>query len=525
MSVIALILILFAATAGLRLLADRLRIPLPTLLVMGGLIIAFIPGLPHLTLDPGAIFLIFIPPLLFWASLTTSLRDLKRNFRSITLLAVCLVLVTMIVVAAVTHALLPEIPWAVCFVLGAIVSPPDAVAVIASTRRLKLPRTTLAVLEGESLMNDATALVAYQIALTAAVTGTFSLSHASIEFVLTSAGGIAIGLALGWCVGWVRLHIARSSVVENTISLLSPFLAFIPANALGCSGVLAVVAMGLFLGRRGPRVVTAETRLQGTAMWEVLTFLLEGLIFIFVGLQLPEVIGALDAAEIGKLVGVSFAIAATMIAARLLWIFPGAYLPQWIRGQIGHAKASYPPWRHVLFAGWAGIRGGDSLIIALALPYAGAHGTPLAGRAVVIFITFVVILVTLVAQGFTLAPLIRVLGIAADTEDDAEERFARKNSIRAGAAAVESVTGADESERKTRAELHGLATHELERLNGAEAAPAPRLRLRLAMIAAQREAIIAMRDRDEISDKVMRRLQGEFDHEETLLHQRYGKSR
>jgi Na+/H+ antiporter len=283
MSVIALILLLFAATAGLRLLADRLSIPLPTLLVLGGLLVAFVPGLPRLTLAPDAIFLIFIPPLLFWAALTTSLRDLKRNLRSITLLAICLVLVTMVVVASVTHALLPAMPWAVCFVLGAIVSPPDAVAVTASTRRLSLPRTTLVVLEGESLMSDATALVAYQIALTAAVTGTFSLSNASIEFVLTSAGGVAIGLGTGWCVGWVRIHMTRSSVVENTISLVSPFIAFIPANAIGCSGVLAVVAMGLYLGRRGPRVVTAETRLQGTAMWEVLTFLLEGMIFIFMG--------------------------------------------------------------------------------------------------------------------------------------------------------------------------------------------------------------------------------------------------
>jgi len=235
-------------------------------------------------LDPQTIFLIFIPPLLFWASVTTSLRDLKRNLRAITLLAVGLVLATMFVVAVVAHALLPQLPWAVCFVLGAIVSPPDAVAVIASTRRLSLPRDTLVILEGESLVNDATALVAYQIALTAVVTGTFSVSHAGVELLVTGAGGIAVGLATGWCVGWVRLHMPRSSVVENTLSLLSPFIAFIPANELGCSGVLAVVAMGLYFGRRGPRVVTAETRLQGTAMWEMLVFLLEGLIFILIGL-------------------------------------------------------------------------------------------------------------------------------------------------------------------------------------------------------------------------------------------------
>jgi NhaP-type Na+/H+ or K+/H+ antiporter len=197
MSVIALILLLFAATAGLRLLADRSGIPLPTLLVLGGLAVALVPGLPQLALDPAVIFLIFIPPLLFWASLTTSLRDLKRNLRSITMLAVGMVLATIAVVAVAAHVMIPSMPWALCFVLGAIVSPPDAVAVTASTRRLTLPRDMVVILEGESLGNDATALVAYQIALAAAVSGSFSLSHAGIEFLLTSAGGIAVGLITG----------------------------------------------------------------------------------------------------------------------------------------------------------------------------------------------------------------------------------------------------------------------------------------------------------------------------------------
>ena len=235
MSVIALIFLLFAVVAVLRLLADRSRVPLPTLLVLGGLGIALIPRLPHLTLDPEAVFLIFIPPLLFWTSLQTSLRDLRRNFRSITMLAVIMVLATVVIVARVAHAFLPQLPWAACFVLGAIVSPPDAVAVTASTRGLNMPRTTLVILEGESLMNDATALVAYQIALAAVATGTFSAVHAGAEFLLKGAGGIAIGLAAGWCIRWIRVRMPISSLVENTFSLLSPFIAFIPANAAGCS--------------------------------------------------------------------------------------------------------------------------------------------------------------------------------------------------------------------------------------------------------------------------------------------------
>jgi Na+/H+ antiporter len=521
MSVIALILLLIAATAGLRLLADRTGIPLPTLLVLGGLGIAVVPGLPQLNLDPQAVFLIFIPPLLFWASLTTSLRDLKRNRRSIAMLAVWMVLVSMAVVAVVAHALIPGLPWALCFVLGAIVSPPDAVAVTASTRRLSLPRDMLVILEGESLANDATALVAYQIALAAAVSGTFSLSHASVELLVTGAGGVAVGLITGGCVGWVRLHMARSSVVENTIALLSPFIAFIAADELGCSGVLAVVTMGLYFGRRGPRVLTAETRLQGTAMWEVLTFLLEGLIFILIGLQLPHVIHTLQPGTLRKLLEVSALIVAAMIASRILLIFPGAYVPRWIERRLGRPTTPYPPWRYLLFGGWAGIRGGDSLVIALALPYAGLHGTPLPYRDSIIFITFVVILITLVAQGLTLAPLIRLLGIVGGNEEDAEERHARRVSLRASADALQSFVPDDPGEVASTAELRQITANKLGNPDGSDSGTSS-LRPRLAMLAAARDAIIGLRDRGEIGDAVMRRLQSELDHEEILLRRRRG---
>jgi monovalent cation/hydrogen antiporter len=531
MSALELVLILFAATALLRLLADRLSVPLPTLLVLGGLGVALIPGLPRVTLAPQAIFLIFIPPLLFSAASTTSLRDLKRNIRPIVLLAVWLVLITTAAVAVTAHALLPALPWAVCFVLGAIVSPPDAVAVTASTRKLQLPRDMLVILEGESLANDATALIAYQVALAAAVTGSFSLPHAALDLVFEAAGGVGVGLATGWCIGWVRLHMTRSSVVENTVSLLSPFIAFIPANALGVSGVLAVVTTGLYLGRRGPRVVTAETRLQGAAMWDMLTFLLEGLVFIIIGLELPEIVRALDHGSVMRLVGISLAVAGAMILTRILWIFPGAYLPRLIRRRLGRTEdIAYPPWRHILFAGWAGIRGGDSLVIALALPYVGVHGDALPGRAEVIFITFVVILVTLVLQGFTLAPAIRWLGIVGGHEEQAEEVNARKGSIRAGLETLDQFASKGGRVGQTAAELRTRAGYKLLKSGPAGATdPAnpsvqAMLDMRLAVIAAQREAVIKMRDRSEISDSVLRRLQREFDHEEVLLQQRYGEN-
>jgi len=517
MSVIALTLMLFAATAALRVVADRSGVPLPTLLVLGGLGIALVPGLPQLNLDPETIFLIFIPPLLFWAALNTSLRELLRNLRSITLLAVWLVLISMATVAVVTHALLPQLPWAVCFVLGAIVSPPDAVAVTASTRHMNLPRDMLAILEGESLMNDATALVAYQIALAAVVSGTFSAPRAGVELLFTGAGGIAVGLIAGRAIGYLRRRLTHQPVVENTVSLLSPFIAFVPANALGCSGVLAVVAMGLFFGRKGTRIISAPTRLQGTSMWEILSFLLEGLIFILIGLELPAVIAALEPGTLPHLIRVALLVVAALIGTRIVWAFIGAYLPRWLDRRLGRGEPPYPPWRNVLFLGWAGIGGGDSLVIALALPYAVAQGTPLPGRAIVIFITFVVILVTLVLQGLTLAPLIRLLGIVGGAEERVEERRARAVSLQAGAAALETVSTDQPGEAEVASSLRRATAFRLARLGEGGGAPASYARLRLAMLRAEREAVIAMRDRNEISDAVLRRLQREFDHEELLL--------
>ena len=529
MSVIELVLILFAATALLKLAADRFAIPLPALLVLGGLALALTPQLPRPALDPSAIFVLFVPPLLFWAALTTSLRDLLRNLRAIVLLAVGLVLATMCVIAATAHALIPSLPWPVCFLLGAIVSPPDAVAVTAVTRRLQLPRDLLVVLEGESLINDATALVAYQIALASALHGRFSLPDAGLRLVLTGAGGILIGLMIGWLIGRLRQRIVGSSLVENTISLLTPFIAYVPANALGASGVLAVVATGLYLGRRGPHIVSAQTRLQANGMWAIVTFLLEGLIFIFIGLELPAVIAELDHARVHELIRDALLISAVMIGFRVVWIFPGAYLPRYL-DELRGKPVRYPPWRAVLFTGWAGLRGGDSLVIALALPYVTASGARLPGREVVIFVTFVVILVTLVVQGFTLAPAIRLLRLRGGGEASAEEREARLAALKAGVATIDQAIidpGVDAEQAHA---LRSRLEYRLERLtaagtpaiptptpNRSASAAQPMAQLRQSVITAQRRTIVALRDRGIIGDDVMRRLQGELDHEEVLL--------
>jgi NhaP-type Na+/H+ or K+/H+ antiporter len=281
-----------------------------------------------------------------------------------------------------------------------------------------------------------------------------------------------------------------------------------------------VVAMALYMARYSPRVITAPTRLQGQSTWEMLTFLLEGLIFIFIGLELPQVVRALEPGSLVHLVRVALVVVAAMIVSRIVWMFIGAYGPRWLERRLGRRSTPYPPWRNVLFLGWAGIRGGDSLVIALALPYVVANGAPLPGRAVIIFITFVVIFVTLVVQGLTLGPLIRLLGIVGGDEEAQEERSARSASLRAGAEALERLVTDENREAEAVRALRRTASVRLERLSDEStdsASPPEYVRLRLQMLKAEREAVIALRDRSQISDAVMIRLQRELDHEEVVL--------
>ena len=379
MQILEVILILLAIAAVLRLLSIRLSVPQPVLLVLGGLVVAVIPGLPHFQPDPGVVFLIFIPPLLYRAALETSLRDFRRNLRSISLLAFGLVLATMCAVAWAAHALIPTTGWASGFVLGAIVSPPDAVSVTAITRRLKLPVTIATVLEGESLVNDATALIAYRMGVAAVVAGAFSFWEAGLRFILTGMGAIIFGIGMGWLIARIRKFIGFAPVVENTISLLTPFAVFIPAERLGLASVLAVVSTGLYLGRQGPRLVSARTRIQAAGMWEILVFLLEGLIFILIGLELPVVLKSIGSHSFLSILYYTLIISLMLIVVRLVWIFPSAYLPVWLKRFWGR-KQHYPPWRSILLVGWAGMRGGDSLVIALALPTGYGFRIALSGK-------------------------------------------------------------------------------------------------------------------------------------------------
>src|SRR5213592_1390914 len=273
------VLALLVGVAFLALLARRLAVPTPALFVAGGLLVALLPGLPTIQFDPQLVFLVFIPPLLYRASLLASYRDVRANLRPILLLGVGHVLFATVVVAWVAHLVVPGLPWGAAFALGAVVSPPDVAAATAFLRRLSLPRRLVTVLEGESMINDAAAIVAYRMAVAAAVTGSFSLGSAGLRFLVMGAGGVVVGLAVGWLLAAVRRHI-HDPEVENTISLLSGYAAYLPAERLGVSGILAVFTMGIYLSRVGPRFVAADTRVQNSGMWEVVVFLLEGLIFI-----------------------------------------------------------------------------------------------------------------------------------------------------------------------------------------------------------------------------------------------------
>ncbi|HSS45518.1 MAG TPA: Na+/H+ antiporter [Thermoanaerobaculia bacterium] len=525
MKALELVLVLLAATAALNLLADRLVVPPPVLLVLGGALLAVIPGLPRAILSPDVIFLVFVPPLLYWAAFNTSWRDFRANLRSISLLSVGLVLATMAAIAAVSHVLAPELTWPAAFALGAIVSPPDPVAVTAVTRRLGIPRDIVTVLEGEGLLNDATALVAYRMAVAAVVAGGFSLGEASLRFLWAAVAGIGVGLAVGWAIIWIRCHVRDTPVISNTVSILTPFAAFIPAERIGASGVLSVVAVGLYIARRAPRVVTPQTRTQAIATWQMIVFFLEGVVFILIGLELPLVVAGLHAYSIRTLVLLAAAVSGTAILARMIWVFPAAYIGRLLRRLLGRGDR-IPPWRGIAFVGWAGLRGGDSLVIALSLPLTVGGGAKFPGRDLILFLTFSVIFVTLVLQGLTLKPVIRLLGLKADPKAAEEETMARSRMADAGLESLRSLPAEGPSAQEALAALEEKHRHRAHRYgarlrgqrhNRDEARTEAYRRLRLGMIGAERDALLKMRDEDEISDEVMRALQNDLDLEQVLL--------
>jgi len=521
MESVEIVLLLLVAVAGLALLAHILEVPYPILLVVGGLCFALIPGLPRIRLNPELVFFFFLPPLLYPAALFTSWRDFHANLRTISLLAVGLVLFTTILIGWLAHYL-TGIPLAAGFVLGAIVSPPDAVAATAITERLRVPQRIIAVLEGESLVNDATALVAYRFAIAAMVTGTFSITQASGHFVIAAGGGILIGLIIGWISTNVHSRL-DDPPVQITISLLTPFAAYLPADHLGLSGVLAVVVAGIYIGWRSPETINARMRLRAWPFWEMVVFLLNGLIFILIGLQLPEVMKNLAGESRLTLMWHGAVISLAVIVVRILWVFPATYLPRFLSRKL-RERDPHPGWKPVMIVAWTGMRGVVSLAAAMALPLTLQDGSPFPGRDLILFLTFSVILATLVVQGLTLPSLIRWLNLADDGVHDREERTARLKANQAALARLNEL-----EETAERAALDRLRLEYEDRIRQLEIfAPGEPTEhqhgqagsydnlLREALII-ERRAILQLRNERVINDAVLRRIQRDLDFAEGRL--------
>lgn len=507
---------LLVAVLVLATVARRLGMLYPILLVLGGLGLGFVPGLPEVELAPEIVFLLFLPPILFSTAYFTDWRAFSANRRPIFLLAFGLVLTTTATVAVVAHAVVEGLSWPVAFVLGAIISPPDAVATTAIVQRLGIPRRIVTVLEGESLVNDATALVAYRFAVAAVVTGTFSLWEASLRFVLVVAGGVAIGLVVGWILTRIlaRLHDPQ---VEITATLLAPIAAYLPAEEVGVSGVLATVVAGLYLGRRAPVLFPAASRLRGAAVWDVTVFLVNGLVFILIGLQLPAVIEGLGERSVTDLAWSAVAVSLATILVRIAWVFPATYLPRRLFPRLRERDPS-PPWQYPMVLSWAGLRGVVTLAAALALPLETDAGVPFPDRDLVIFLAFCVILVTLVGQGLSLPPLIRRLGIRDDGVVVRDELLARREATLAAMARLDDLLGEDwvpiESVRTLRARYEHRLEHfpaTLDPADGDEVHLTAHERLRRDVLSVERRTVIALRDRGAIGEEALHRVQYDLD--------------
>jgi monovalent cation/hydrogen antiporter len=520
-----IILALFASAAGLNALANWLEIPYPIPLVLGGLLLGLLPGMPEVELDPELVLLIFLPPLLYSAAFFSDLRALRADARVISLNAIGLVLVTMAAVAVIAHETI-GIPWAMSFALGAIVSPTDPVAATSILRRVGAPRRLVNVLEGESLVNDSSALVSYKVAVAAAVGGTFSAFDAGLEFVGGAAGGIAIGLGVGFVIAEIRRRLSDPPT-EITISLFTGYAAFLPADELGLSGVLAAVTAGLYLGWLAPQLVTPETRLMAYSVWEVLIFLLNAALFILIGLQLPVIVDNLSGQSAAEVVGYAALVSFAVIAIRVIWTQVITMIIRAIDRRPSQI-ARRAPWQLRVVGNWAGMRGAVSLAAALALPLETDAGTPLPDRDLILFITFGVILVTVVGQGLTLPWLIRRLGVTEDgTEEAGEELKARLVIARAALERVEDLEGEDWTVDETIDRVRGLYEYRQRRFkvragkiedeDGIEERSLAYQRLMHEIYAAQREALVRLRNEREISAEVMRRVERELDLEESRL--------
>lgn len=499
-----------ALVVALTALARRLPIPSPILQVLAGLALGFIPGVRIPELEPDLVFFVFLPPVLFSAAFFTSVREFKQNLRPISFLAVGLVFVTTAVVAIAARALFPGLPWAVAVAIGAIVSPPDAVAAAAVVSRLPVPRRVVVILEGESLVNDAAALVLFRTAVAAAVTGVFSLGEAVVRFFIDAAVGALIGVLVGWCI--VRaVKLTRDSLAETLLTLVAPYLAWVAAESIHVSAVLACVAGGIYVRQHFSTVVSPMSRLQARAVWDLAVFVINALIFLILGLEFKPLISDVPEGTLGGVLLAGVAISAVAIVVRLAWVPIATWLPRFLSADV-RRRDPMPDPKAVGLIAWTGMRGIVSLASALALPLVLADGTPFPYRSEIILITMCVIMLTLVVQGLTLTPIIKAFDFVPDLTHHVEERQARREAIRRGAEALEDLSRepwADPAvvERIRREMSDRLQHHERN------SSDLTNRRLRTGVLKAERRMLVRLRNEGAISDETLRQLEEELDHE------------
>lgn len=521
-------LLLLAALAVLAVLARRVPVPLPLLLIAGGIGLAFVPGFGAVSIDPDMFFVLFIPPLLYADGWFTPRREFVAVLRPVLLLAFGLVLMTVVAVGLLLHAMVPTLPLAAAFALGAIVSPTDAVATSAMVGRVGMPARAVHVLNGESLINDASGLVAFKFAVAALATGAFSLGRAAIELVLLAGGGTLIGLAVAWCVGRLRSGLreraADDPVVQAVLSVLTPFAAYLAADGAGTSGILAVVAAGLYSGWTEFRALDAASRRHTWEVWAMLLFAFNGIVFLLLGLSLAHTAMAFEPYQWRAYSVVALALWAALTVLRLAWVYPAKWLPQVAASRVREREGPGDA-RETFVIGWAGLRGSVTMAAALSIPFTLADGSPLPGRDLLIFLAAATIVLTLLLNGLTLPLLVRALGLASDRGAQRDLRAAEIALAQAASLALErELVRLPESEavhaRRLLADYRRRLERQTANAGRREAlrdARAAEHRLALLAIAAERRELYALRDAGTINDVTLREIESRIDHEEMLV--------
>jgi len=516
-----LLLLFFMVVFGI--LARKVGTPYPIIMVVGGLLLSFVPAIPDFTLNPDLIFLVVLPPLLYSSAWTTSWRDFRYNIVGISFLAFGLVAFTVIGVAIAAPRVFPGFDWRLGLVLGSIVAPTDAIAATSIARRVGLPGRIVDILEGESLINDASGLLALEFAIGILVHERIpTVSGGLLTLAWLTVGGIAIGLAIGWFVDRFERRI-DDAPIEVTLSILVPYATYLAAQSVHASGVLAVVSCGLFLSRRSNSFFSPAVRLGAWSFWQSFTFILNGLVFVLIGLQFPTVRASIHSYRLSTLLVYGAIFSALLILLRLTWVFPATHLSYWIRRRFLHQNEPTPEARRVFVVGWTGMRGVVSLAAALALPTVLRDGSPFPHRGMIVFLTFCVIFVTLVLQGLTLPPLIRLLGLAGGAGPDCEELEARRIVTQAALSHLEDAVARD---RDQFSEVYeDLSRHYHHRLLSLKVNTDPNevtdhgrhVALSLEALRVERETAVRLRNEGRINDLVLRRIERELDLNESLL--------